>query len=120
MLTLMNGLKTSVDTGVANLVEELDILNLRILKAVVEYRERTQSFMPDDSLGYAITDGQVDAVLSDLISGGDGRTSVAVSDIETQIEILKGSQEINALANQDGHPDSRTSRITDAFQLSEF
>jgi hypothetical protein len=116
----MDELKTSVDTGVANLIEEMAILNLRILKAVVEYRERTQSFMPEDSLGYAITDGQVDAVLSDLISGVDGRTSVAVSDIEIQIEILKRGQEINALANQDGHPDSRTSRITDAFQLSDF
>ena len=120
MLPLMDEVERSVDTGVVNLIEELAILNLRILKAVVEYRERTQSFMLDDSLGFAITDGQVDAVLSDLISGGDGSTSVAVSDIEAQIEILKRSQEINALANQDGHPDSRTSRITDAFQLSEF
>jgi len=120
MLPLMDEVERSVDTGVVNLIEELAILNLRILKAVVEYRERTQSFMLDDSLGFAITDGQVDAVLSDLISGGDGSTSVAVSDIEAQIEILKRSQEINALANQDRRPHSRTSRITDAFQLSDF
>jgi len=120
MLPLINEVERSVETGAANLIEELAILNLRILKAVVEYRERTQSFVLDDSLGYAITDGQVDAVLSELISGGDGSTSVAVSDIEAQIEILKRNQEINALANQDERPHSRTSRITDAFQLSDF
>ena len=120
MVPLMDNQKTSVDTGVANLMEELAILNLRILKAVVEFREKVQTFFPEEPTGYAITDGQVDAVLSDLISGADGRTSVAVSDIETQIDILKRNQEINALANQDGRPHSRTCRITDAFQLSDF
>ena len=120
MLPLMDKQKMSIDTEVANLIEELAILNLRILKAVVEYRERTQSLMPDNSLGFAITDGQVDAVLSDLSSGADGRTRVAVADIETQINILKRNQEINALANQDERPHSRTRHITDAFQLSDF
>ena len=119
----MSKQETSGDTdmsNMSNLIGELAILNLRILRAVVEYRAKVQSFMPEEPLGYAITDGQVDVVLSDLISGGDDRGSAAVSDIEAQIEILKRDQEIRSLAKSDDRRFSRICHLTDTFQLSDF